>query len=63
MHKEMLIAKNEVEEKVFLDIEIDPSLDVFGDIEKLKKKKMWTDKNSGLINWSVFLKAQRFMKS
>lgn len=40
MSSEMLIAsKNEVEEKGFLDIDIDPSLDLFAEIEKLKKEK------------------------
>ena len=36
----MLIAsKNEVEEKGFLDVDIDPSLDLFAEIERLKKEK------------------------
>src|SRR5258708_25029096 len=32
-------AKKEVEKKGFLDIDIDPTLDLFGEIEKLKKEK------------------------
>jgi len=32
-------AKNEVENKGFLDIELDPSLDLFAEIERLKKEK------------------------
>ena len=32
-------AKNEVEKKGFLDIELNPSLDLFGEIERLKKEK------------------------
>jgi quinolinate synthase len=40
MNEEMLIAsKNEVEEKGFLDVAIDPSLDLFAEIERLKKEK------------------------
>jgi quinolinate synthase len=40
MNEEMLIArKNEVEEKGFLDAPIDPSLDLFAEIERLKKEK------------------------
>lgn len=36
----MLIAQqNEVEEKGFLDVDIDPTLDLFAEIEKLKKEK------------------------
>ena len=35
----MLIAKNEVQEKGFLDVDIDPSLDLFAEIERLKKEK------------------------
>lgn len=36
----MLIAsKNKVEEKGFLDVDIDPSLDLFAEIERLKKEK------------------------
>ena len=35
----MLIAKNEVEEKGFLDVDIDPTLDLFAEIERLKKEK------------------------
>lgn len=33
------LAKNEVEKKGFLDIELDPSLDLFAAIERLKKEK------------------------
>ena len=33
------IIKNSVNEKGFLDIELDPSLDLFAEIEKLKKEK------------------------
>ena len=33
------IAKEKIEEKGFLDIEINPSLDLFAEIEKLKKEK------------------------
>ena len=32
-------AKNEIESKGFLDIELDPSLDLFAEIERLKKEK------------------------
>src|SRR5687767_10697329 len=40
MDPEMLIArKNEVEEKGFLDIDLDPTLDLFAEIERLKKEK------------------------
>src|SRR6476659_5744753 len=40
MDKEMLIAeKNELEEKGFLDVDIDPTLDLFAEIERLKKEK------------------------
>jgi quinolinate synthase len=40
MNEEMLIAqKNEVEEKGFLDVDLDPSLDLFAEIERLKKEK------------------------
>ncbi|WP_132051498.1 quinolinate synthase NadA [Pseudocnuella soli] len=40
MDTDMLIAqKNEVEEKGFLDVDIDPTLDLFAEIEKLKKEK------------------------
>ena len=35
----MLIAANEVEEKGFLDVDIDPALDLFSEIERLKKEK------------------------
>jgi quinolinate synthase len=40
MNEEMLIArKNEVDEKGFLDAPIDPTLDLFAEIERLKKEK------------------------
>jgi quinolinate synthase len=40
MDKEMLItAENEILEKGYLDLDIDPSLDLFSEIEKLKKEK------------------------
>lgn len=35
----MLIAKNEIAEKGFLDVDIDPSLDLFAEIERLKQEK------------------------
>jgi quinolinate synthase len=40
MNEVMLIAsKNEIEEKGFLDVALDPSLDLFAEIERLKKEK------------------------
>jgi len=36
---ELITAKKEVEQKGFLDIELDPSLDLFSEIERLKKEK------------------------
>src|SRR3954465_15941429 len=39
MHSEMLIAQNELEENGFLDIDLDPTLDLFEGIERLKKEK------------------------
>src|SRR5690349_21289570 len=40
MPEELLIAaENELLEKGFLDIEVDPTLDLFSEIEKLKKEK------------------------
>src|SRR6478752_2124366 len=40
MEEEMLIAqKNEVEEHGFLDVAIDPTLDLFAEIERLKREK------------------------
>src|SRR5919112_963927 len=39
MTEELLIAKNEVQEKGFLDVDIDPTLDLFAEIERLKKEK------------------------
>jgi quinolinate synthase len=40
MDEEMLIAsKNEIEEKGFLDVALDPSIDLFAEIERLKKEK------------------------
>lgn len=35
----LVAAKNEVEKKGFLDIDLDPSLDLFAEIERLKKEK------------------------
>jgi len=35
----MLIAKNEILEKGFLDVDLDPTLDLFAEIERLKKDK------------------------
>ncbi|MGZ3838970.1 MAG: quinolinate synthase NadA [Flavisolibacter sp.] len=39
MDKEMLITEKEIAEKGFLDVDIDPRLDLFSEIEKLKKEK------------------------
>jgi quinolinate synthase len=39
MDNKMLIARNEIEEKGFLDVEVDPTLDLFAEIERLKKEK------------------------
>ena len=39
MDNELLISKNEVQEKGFLDIELDPTIDLFAEIERLKKEK------------------------
>ena len=40
MNEEMLIAsKNEIEEKGFLDLSLDPTMDLFAEIERLKKEK------------------------
>src|SRR5438045_9306109 len=39
MDKEMLIAQNAIEEKGFLDLDLDPSLDLFAEIERFKKEK------------------------
>ena len=40
MEEEMLIAKkNEVEEHGFLDVAVDPTLDLFAEIERLKREK------------------------
>lgn len=39
MDNELLISKNQVEENGFLDVDIDPTLDLFAEIEKLKKEK------------------------
>src|SRR6476619_8502167 len=33
------VAKSQVEQKGFLDVEIDPTLDLFHEIERLKKEK------------------------
>lgn len=35
----MLITQNEIEEKGFYDVDIDPTLDLFSEIERLKKEK------------------------
>ena len=35
----LISAKEEIEVKGFLDLDIDPTLDLFGEIERLKKKK------------------------
>src|SRR5690349_23287999 len=39
MTEELLIAKNDVQEKGFLDVDVDPSLDLFAEIERLKQEK------------------------
>lgn len=40
MQEEMLVtAKNEIEENGFLDVDLDPTLDLFAEIERLKKEK------------------------
>ena len=39
MNEELLIARNEVEEKGFLDVDLDPTMDLFAEIERLKKEK------------------------
>src|SRR3954462_4621550 len=40
MDNEMLIAaKNEVDENGFIDVDLDPTLDLFAEIERLKKEK------------------------
>src|SRR5215210_3531895 len=39
MNEELLIAENEVAEKGFLDVDIDPTLDLFAEIERLKQEK------------------------
>ena len=39
MEAEVLAAKKDVEAKGFLDVELDPTLDLFSEIEKLKKEK------------------------
>lgn len=40
MQEEMLVtAKNEIAENGFLDLDIDPTLDLFAEIERLKKEK------------------------
>src|SRR6266581_8005259 len=36
---ELTIAKNAVDKNGFLDIELDPTLDLFAEIERLKKEK------------------------
>src|SRR5687767_12175311 len=40
MREEMLVtAKTEVDEKGFLDVDVDPTLDLFAEIERLKREK------------------------
>ena len=39
MDTELLLTTTEIEEKGFYDVDIDPSLDLFSEIEKLKKEK------------------------
>lgn len=39
MEAELIQAKQDIEEKGFLDIDLDPSLDLFSEIERLKKEK------------------------
>jgi quinolinate synthase len=39
MRSEMLITETELEEKGFYDVDIDPGLDLFAEIERLKKEK------------------------
>ena len=39
MTEAIIAAKKEVEEKGFLDIDLDPELDLFAEIERLKKEK------------------------
>ncbi len=39
MQQQLLIAKNDIQEKGFLDVDIDPTLDLFAEIERLKKEK------------------------
>src|SRR5215212_7610378 len=39
MDNEMLVTANEMEEKGFYDVDIDPTLDLFAEIERLKKEK------------------------
>lgn len=39
MKEEMLIAEKELDEKGFLDVDVDPTLDLFAEIERLKKEK------------------------
>jgi quinolinate synthase len=39
MDSELITAKQEVEQTGFLDIELDPTLDLFSEIERLKKEK------------------------
>ena len=52
MDKEMLIAKNEIEEKGFLDVNIDPTLDLFSEIEKLKKEKREKEEKAKREGWT-----------
>ncbi|HEY0066694.1 MAG TPA: quinolinate synthase NadA, partial [Flavisolibacter sp.] len=39
MDNEVLIAQNDLAENGFLDVDIDPTLDLFAEIERLKKEK------------------------
>ena len=54
MDNEMLIAaKNEISEHGFLNIDLDPSLDLFAEIERLKKEKSEVEirLNKSLTEW------------
>src|SRR5574337_1159195 len=39
MDTNIVYAKNKIEEKGFLDIDVDPTIDLFHEIERLKKEK------------------------
>jgi|GEM_PF-6598197 len=39
MDNELLVAEKRLDENGFLDVDIDPTLDLFAEIEKLKKKR------------------------